>query len=143
MTDSLGQNKKIGLGACVAYRGGLEYQAMFRYDHIKISGWHDANGKFGSALTLDFSRVYSVMSWRQDQILANFISIKIGRNNDYQIIFDNGYDLKNHKLACSESGVLKTFESPVFLNTFCMSGFIGLTYKYEDKTINAYLFVHL
>jgi opacity protein-like surface antigen len=140
VADSLGKKKRIGFGACVAYRGGLEYQAMFRYHHVKISGWYDSQRKFGSALTLDFARVYNVTTWKQDQVIANFIGIKLGKG--FQVISDNGFDFKSHKLVRSESGFLKTFESPTILHKFTIKGLIGLTWKNETKSINAYLFVH-
>ena len=138
--DSLG---KFGFGACVAYRNrGLEYQAMFKYNWMKISGWYGSDKKFGSAMTLDFSRVYNITSWRQDQVIANFLCLKFGKNKDYQIISDNGYDFRTNKLVRSETGFLKTFESPNILNAFCIGGLFGVTYKNETKSINAYLFVH-
>ncbi|MCX6822881.1 MAG: hypothetical protein NTX91_02695 [candidate division SR1 bacterium] len=133
--DNLG---KFGFGACLAYRvKGLEYQAMFKYSWLKISGWRDYNGKFGSAMTLDLSRVYNVTSWRQDQVIANFLCVKMGKNKDYQLYSDNGYDLQAHKLVRSETGFLKTFSST------WIKGLFGLGYRYETRSINGYLFVHL
>jgi hypothetical protein len=129
---------KISFGACVAYRKtAFEYQAMFNYRWIKLSGWYDCNKKFGSALTLDFSRVYNVTSWRQDQVLANFICIKLGKNKDYCIYSDNGFDFPSNKLIRSETGFLKTFDSK------WIKGLFGLGWRNETRTINGYLFVHL
>lgn len=127
----------FSFGACVAYRKGLEYQAMLRYNKVKISGWYGSDQKFGSALTLDFSRVYNVTSWRQDQVIANFLCVKMGKKKDYCLYSDNGYNLKDHKLVRSESGFLKTFDSQ------WIKGLFGLGYRYETKSINGYLFVHL
>lgn len=129
--------KGFSFGACVDYRNGLEYQAMFGYRWMKISGWYGADSKFGSALTLDFSRVYNVTSWRQDQVIANFLCIKMGKNKDYCFYSDNGYDLKDNKLVRSETGLLKTFSSK------WINGLFGVGYRYETKSINVYSFVHL
>lgn len=139
VADNIG---KFSFGGCLAYRKGLEYQAMFGYDWMKVSGWYTSDKKFGSALTLAFSRVYNVSTWRQSQVVANFFCLKLGEHKDYQIISDNGYDLKNHKLVRSETGFLKTFESPNILNKFCISGLFGITYKHETKSVNGYLFLH-
>ena len=148
VTDSVG---KFGFGLCVASRNtklkevdfkSLEYQAMFKYNWMKISGWYGSDKKFGSALTLDLPRVYNITSWRQDQVLANFICIKFGKNKDYQIISDNGYNFATKTLVRSETGFLKTFKSPNIANAFCISGLLGITYKYETRSINAYVFIH-
>ena len=145
--DSVG---KFGFGVCVAYRSsnlkemslnGLEYQAMFTYNWMKISGWY-GDKKFGSALTLDFPRFHNITSWRQDQVVANFICIKLGKNKNYQIISDNGYDFSTKKFVRCETGFLRTFESPNIANAFCIGGLFGITYKNETKSINAYVFIH-
>lgn len=128
---------KFGFGACVAYRNRLEYQAMFRYNWMKISSWYGSDQKLGAALTLDFSRVYNVTSWRDDKVIANLLCVKLGKNKGYQLYSDNGYDLQANKLVRSETGFLKTFSSRH------INGLFGLGYCNETKSINGYLFVHL
>ncbi|MEI6774797.1 MAG: hypothetical protein WCL18_08760 [bacterium] len=148
VADSVG---KFGFGICVAYRNNklkdinfqsLEYQAMLKYNWMKISGWYGSDKKFGSALKIDFPRVSNITSWRQDQVLANFFCLKLGKKKDYQFISDNGYDFRTKTLVRSETGFLKTFESPNIANSFCIGGLFGITYKHETKSINAYVFIH-
>jgi hypothetical protein len=135
---------KFGFGTCVAYRDtGFEYQAMLKYDWAKVSSWYGSDEKFGAALTLDFERVYNITSWKQDKVIANFICLKFGEDKDYQIISDNGYDLDKKELVRSESGFLKTFNSRSFFNSIYPGGLWGLTYRYETRSINAYLFINL
>jgi hypothetical protein len=140
VADSIG---KFGFGAGVVYRNkGVEYQAMLKYNWMKISGWYGSDKKFGSALTLEFPRVSNITSWRQDQVVANFFCIKFGKNKDYQIISDNGYDFRTKTLVRSETGFLKTFQSRNIANAFCIGGLFGITYKHETQSINAYVFIH-
>ena len=145
VADSIG---KFSLGGCVAYRDGLEYQAMVGYNNMKLSSWYTSDGKLGGALTLNFYRVYNVTTWRDDNVIANFLCIKFGKDRDYQIFSDNGYDLNKEnlnkeKLFRSESGFLKTFKSISIFNVFAVSGLWGISYRYEKRSINAYLFYHL
>jgi len=132
---------KVAFGGCVAYRNKkAEYQAMVKYGWLKISGWYDAyNKKTGSMMNIDLPHVYNVTSWRQDQIVANFICVKLGKNKDYQIYSDNGYNLLSKKVVRSETGFLKTFQSC----TFCAGGLFGLGYKYETRSVNGYLWLYL
>lgn len=131
------QNFQIASG--IALRNNMpEYSARMIYKKVQLSGWYsEINKKFGTALTLNFNRVYNTFAWKQDQVISNFICVKFGKKKDYQIYSDNGYDLLASKLVRSETGVLKTFDSPY------IKGLFGLGYQQETNTINGYIFVHL
>ena len=117
---------KFGFGACIAYRdNGMEYQGMLKYDWLKVSAWYDSNQKVGSAITMNLSRVYNVTSWRQDEVIANILCIKLGKDKDYVVYSDNGYDLNTKQIVRAETGFLKNFSSSY------IKGLFGLGYKYE------------
>lgn len=132
-------NENLGFGVCAVYRTtAFEYQAAARYKWITASGWYnDGTKKFGSALTLNFSRVYNVTSWRQDEVIANFTCVKLGKNKDYCLFSDNGLGFPSNKLVRSETGFLKSFDSK------WVKGLFGISWKNETRSVNGYLFVHI
>ena len=141
-------NFKIGVG--VALRNKLpEYSGMISiYKKITLSGWYgESNQRFGTALTLNFDRVYSTLVYKQDQILGekplkdktlfNITTIQLNKGKTLALYSDVGYDFVTDKLVRGEWGLLKTFESK------WVKGLIGLGYQQEIKSVVGYLFVHL
>ncbi|MEI7564037.1 MAG: hypothetical protein WCJ39_10875, partial [bacterium] len=118
-------------GAGIAARNNKpEYSGMLSYKTVKLSGWYSQyNKKVGSALTLDFARVYDVLVWKQDQIVSNLFCLKLLKKADISLYVDAGYDLAAKKLVRGEGGLLKNFESKY------IKGLFGLGYQYETKTI--------
>ena len=138
--------KDIDIGAGVAYRNhGEEYNLMVKYGPVKISGiYEEKMKKFGAALTLDFSRVYNTLVWREDKVASNILVVSLGKKKDWQLFADTGYDLQKKELVRAESGILKTFESDC--TSIKLKGLYGLGYrggKNEPRAISAYLYIHL
>jgi len=131
--------KDFNAGAGIASRKDKpEYSGMLSYKTVKLSGWYSQyNKKVGTALTLDFARVYDTFVWKQDQIVSNIFCLKILPKISVSLYADTGYDLIAKKLVRGEGGVLKNFESKY------ISGLFGLGYQHETNTVNGYLFVHL
>ncbi|MCX6755578.1 MAG: hypothetical protein NT068_03545 [Candidatus Nomurabacteria bacterium] len=131
-------NPDFKIGAGIADRKGPEYSGMFNYKKITLSGWYtDKTQKAGSALTLDFERIYSVLVWRQDQTISNIFCFKIPKHETLSLYADDGYNLVTGDLVRGEYGILKNFSSTHF------SGLLGFGYVTETRSVAGYLFLHL
>jgi hypothetical protein len=75
--------------------------------------------------------------WNQDTTIADFLCVKISDRQNLSVYSDIGYDLKTERLVRRECGVLKCFDSK------WIKGLFGIGYKYEERSIAGYLFVHI
>ncbi|MCX6798152.1 MAG: hypothetical protein NTX66_03015 [Candidatus Falkowbacteria bacterium] len=136
---SLAITDKLSAGLGIAGRNSKpEYQANISLGKTTLSAFYDEwNKKYGSVLTFAVWRVSEVVVWQQDNIIANLLNLELGPDKDYCVYSDMGWDLDQHKLVRGEWGVLKTFSGKY------IKGLIGPGYCYEDRSVHAYLFVHL
>lgn len=132
-------NSNIAAGLATAQRCGKpEYQANLVYKKFAISWLYDEwNKKHGSVLTFTLGRANEIVVWRQGELISNTLTLDLGKDRDYCLYSDTGYDLKANKLIRGEWGVLKTFSGKY------IKGLIGPGYCYEDRSVHAYLYVHL
>jgi hypothetical protein len=129
--------KNFQLAGGVAVRNKIpEYSGRITFGGVKVSGWYSNDTIYGTALTLNTSRVYDVFVFKQD-VIANFLSFQVSKKFDLFLYSDTGYNLDQEKLVRGEWGILKCFGSKY------ASGLIGLGYQNETKTVNGYLFLHL
>jgi len=134
-------NEDFRVGTGVALRKDKpEYSGMVHYKSLTLSGWYsEYNQKFGSALTVDVdSLLYSILVFRQDQTIANFSSLKFGKNRTLALYSDVIYDFNKKEVTRGEWGLLKFFQS----DRFWIGGLYGLGYDLKTKTVNAYIFIH-
>lgn len=131
--------KDFELASGIALRKNLpEYSARVTYKKVQLSGWYSqCDTTYGSALTLDFSRVYSTLVWKQKQVIADILVVTLSKKQGIKLYSDMGYDFVKKDLVRGEWGLLKTFDSK------WIDGLFGLGYRHEAKSVVAYLFVHL
>ncbi|MFA6256653.1 MAG: hypothetical protein WC606_05785 [Candidatus Absconditabacterales bacterium] len=129
----------IQAGAGIAVRKDKpEYSGMVNYKKVTLSAWYaEYNQKVGTALTLHFTRVYSTLVWKQDQIVSEILVIHLNKDKSISLYADTGYDLGKKDIVRGEWGLLKTFKSEY------INGLYGLGYNHETNTVNGYLFLHL
>jgi hypothetical protein len=146
----LSQSIKIGAGIAVRKdnKGYLpEYSGMInlRDSVATLSVWYANDLNFGSALTVNIGRISSNLVYKQnhldlakpENILGNNINLNISKNENLFLYFDNGFDFEKNKLVRSENGIYKCFDSEWIGGLFCIG------YNHVDRTINAYVMLHL
>jgi hypothetical protein len=139
---SLGAKVKYNIGSSFQLAGGIavrkglpEYAGRITYKKVQLSGWYSqCDSLFGTALTVDFKRVYSTFVFKQKTI-ADVLTIKLSK--DWSLYSDVVYDLSTKKLYSGEIGIMKSFESKY------LKGLFGLTYDYKLHSVSSYLFIHL
>jgi hypothetical protein len=131
--------KDFQLAGGIAVRNDKpEYSAKITYKKVQLSSWYsEYNKKFGTALTLDFDKVYNTFVWREDQVLSNILTINLISAKGITFYADNGYDLATKKLVRCENGFLKTFNSKWF------NGLWGFGWDHKKNGVSLYLFAHL
>lgn len=115
-----------------------EYSARVTYKKAQLSSWYSVcDSTMGTALTLDFTGVYSTLVFKQDKSISDVLVIKVSKKYDISLYSDMGYDFHKKTLVRGEIGVIKCFDSK------WIHGLFGLGYQSESKAITATLFVHL
>lgn len=128
------------LGAGVALRNKLpEYSGMVKlYKKVELAGWYSKyDSAWGSAMTVSLGRVFNVITWKQDQVIYDFIAVKISKKEDISILSDMGYDFKTKEMVRGEYGFIKGYSSK------WLKGLWGLTYDVVTGRVNGYFFTHL
>lgn len=131
---------KLSIGAAIAERNGkAEYQLNVSWPKkFTVSAFYDDwNKEFGTAVSANFWRISEVFVWRQGNVVSNLFQLHLGRDRDWNLYSDTGYDLAKGKLVRGEWGILKEFSSKH------AKGLIGPGYCHEDRSVYCYLFVHL
>lgn len=131
--------KNVSFGAGVADRlNNPEYQLMFRFKNIKLSGFYDVcDYTYGGVLTVKVGRITDILVYHQNQIISNIFMFDVGHDRNWCLYSDTGFDLNKNKLVRGEWGALRTF------NGHYIGGLIGPGYCYEDRSFHVYVFVHL
>jgi hypothetical protein len=131
--------KNVSFGAGVADRlNNPEYQLMFRFKNIKLSGFYDmCDYTYGGVLTAEIGRITDIVVYHQQQIISNLFMFHAGRDRNWCLYSDTGWDLYKNKLVRGEWGALRTFSGHY------IGGLIGPGYCYEDRSFHVYVFVHL
>lgn len=131
--------ENVSFGGAVASRNDKpEYQAMFRWKDIKLSGlYSEWDKKVGGALTVKVWKITEVFVYRQDKVVSNLFMLNLGPDKNWCLYSDTGYDLQQDKLVRGEWGALYNFSSKY------VKGLIGPGYCHDDRSIHVYLFVHL
>ncbi len=133
--------KDFELASGVVFRGdNPEYSARITYKTFQVSGWYstcDSISASGVAVSLTHGRVFSTFVYKPDHTIADVLVIKLSKKHDISIYSDMGYSFVDKELVRGEWGFLKSFDSQ------WIDGLFGLGYRYEAKSIAAYLYVHL
>lgn len=115
-----------------------EYQADLSIKSFRIAGIYTKYAdQFAVVSSLSLDRFYTIIVWKQNEVLANTSCVTLGHDKDIQIYSDQGIDLQENKYVRGEIGILKLF------NSQWIKGKIGLGYNLKTRTVNGYLFVHL
>jgi hypothetical protein len=80
--------------------------------------------------------------FKTDDVISNVVVVKLIPKIKLELFADIGYDLsKNNldmeRLVRCEGGLLKRFSSEY------VNGFLGLSYQYEEQSLNALLMFNL
>ncbi len=125
-----------GIGAGVASREKLpEYHVKAKAGRFEASGYYqEYNGNFGTALTYTSDKLFNLLVYNSD-VVSNFLILDI--TDHVSIAVDTGFELESKNMVRGEWAILRKFDKKF------LGGLIGVSYVYETRSVNGYLFVHL
>ncbi len=137
-------NTTIGAGVSVQNRlsetNKYVYQGSLDYKKFKLTGW-SKQGKVGGALSYTSGPVYSLIVFKQNELLANATVIRVSEKKQIFFYSDQGYDFHSH-IPRSEEGFFKNFSD----DKKHIAGLVGAGYQSgtaENKGIKCYFFIFL
>ena len=132
-------DNNIGFGAGFFEREKQpEYQADLIVKKFRITGIYTKySDQFALVSSLFLNRFYTIIVWKQNEVLANTSCITLGKEKNIEIYSDQGIDLKTNDHIRGEIGILKNFSSQ------WVKGKIGGGYDIKTNMLICYLFVHL